>query len=122
VTRSELDRRLRAAGYQIDERQLPRVMAYALGQPQQGRPAGAPGHREYSELDYRLVVSWLRVHDLCGFDREPVGMRVRRQVVDLLAYNRRGYVSVSNGEVGWSVLPPVGALRNGVATCWPVWE
>lgn len=122
MTRRELDSRLRAAGYQIDERQLPRVMAYALGEPQRGRPAGAPGHRDYSEYDYRMVVSWLRVHDLCGFDREPVGTRVRRKAVHLLTYSTRGYVWISRGDVGWSVLPPVGVLRNGVATCWPVWE
>lgn len=122
MMQSEVQQRLLAEGYQVWDRPFARLAARALNSPQAGRPAGAPGHRNYSELDYRRIRDWVRVHDLCGDDRENGG-DLRRKAADLLAHNSWGYVWISDGEVGWSALPPVGLLaRNGVATCWPVRE
>ena len=122
MMQSEVQRRLLADGYEVRDRPFPRLASRALDSPQRGRPAGRPGFRDYSELDYRRIREFVRVHDLCG-DDPASGGELRREAARLLAENRWGYVWISDGEVGWSALPPIGLLaRNGVATCWPVRE
>jgi hypothetical protein len=125
MTRYGIYHRLRVDGFQIREHTLARVISRALGEPQNTRPIGGAGHRIYTELDYRKVVAYLRVHRLCGRDEGRHHARIvalQNEAVELLASHTRGFVWIADGEVEWGPNPPVAVLQGGVATCWPVWD
>lgn len=79
--------------------------------------AGYPGRRVYTERHLRLVIAWVRVTELTGHaGGQP---RTIRKAARMLAAAPDGYVYISEGRVGWSLVPPIQALRHG-AVCWPV--
>lgn len=124
MTRAELYRRFRSDGWKLSEARISRVATMALHEPSQFRPAGRDGHRIYSEMDYRKMVSWLRVNQLLGSNFGETNSRLRSQASDLLATETFGYVYISDGVVGWTPSSRMAAvvLRSGNATCWPVWD
>lgn len=124
MTTRQLQQRLRANGYRISEKRIADyIRRGVLGGDDRLRPGtGIP--RTYTEMEYRKLLSLLRVAALAGMDRSTQRrtLALQAQAAELLAIETEGYVYITDGKVRWSYDPPVEVLRSGSATCWPVWE
>lgn len=115
----QLHQRVRAAGYRVSYETLARIVD-RLG----ASHIGSGWSRHYSELDYRRVISYLRISQLTGPSNRPnhTIKALHRAAIELLAHHTAGYVAVTADAVAWTQNPPLEAIRSGVTTCWPVWE
>jgi hypothetical protein len=76
--------------------------------------------REFTESQARRLVAWLRVEQVTGHKRGAQRQDIRRRAARLLAAAREGWIVLSNGQVFWSLVPPVSTLRSRCAIAIPV--
>ena len=81
---------------------------------------GHPGsgfHRDFSDLDVRFAVAWVKVHEVTGVTNQNalMGLKAAR----LLTLWEFGWVVMSDHKVYWTDMPTVQVFDKG-AICIPV--